>query len=121
LFVETPPGDPKADPTVKCMNPRTFRSENYVPPRDSSGKPIYIKVFSPLTRLLADNALLQFMLAKGEGGHDSHALAALLYRDLNDDEKLKALTPVFVSEKGLSSELLSLKKLEKEVKKPTAS
>jgi hypothetical protein len=65
--------------------------------------------------MLSTNPLLHFMLAKGEGGHDSHALAALIYQDL-DSAKLNDLTPVFVSEKGLSSELLSLKKLEKEVK-----
>jgi hypothetical protein len=102
------------DPSVEGFNPRTFRSEKYVPPKDSNGEPVYIRVFSPLTKMLANNPLLQFMLAKGEGGHDSHALAALLYHDL-DQDKLKALTPVFVSEKGLSSELLSLRKLLKEV------
>jgi len=118
LFVAKPPIQIPELPLARFLNPRTFRSEHYHAPRDEDNEPIYIRIFSPLAGLLKGNPLLQLMLV---GGHDSHALAALLYRDLNDDKRLKDLTAVFVSEKGLSSELLSLKKLQREVKSPPCS
>ena len=95
---------------IQGLNPRTFRSEKYVPPT-WSGKKIYISVSSPLLDSLDKNPLLPLLLTQREGEPETHTLAALLLAQLTEEGELDKLLPVLASEKGLSSELLHLVRL----------